>query len=131
MENVIALDSSVLIDHFRAKSREKTFFEQIGRDFRIHCVPAVAKYEVLAGVRDSLLPEWVEVFAKVLFLPLTEPIVMEGRRVAFQLRRNRKQLDMPDILIAATAIVHGLPLATLNRKHFERIDGLKLVLNKE
>ena len=129
MENVSALDSSVLIDHFRSKNRSGTFFARLGRDYRIHCIPAVAEYEVLAGVRDSLLPEWEDVFSKVLFLSLTEPIVMKGRRVAFQLRRDRKQLDVPDILIAATAIVHGLPLA--NRKHFERIDGLKLILHKE
>jgi predicted nucleic acid-binding protein len=31
-----------------------------------------------------------------------------------------------DVLIAATAIVHGLTLATLNRKHFERL-GVDLV----
>jgi len=32
----------------------------------------------------------------------------------------------PDILIAASCISHGLPLATYNREHFERIPGIKL-----
>jgi len=30
------------------------------------------------------------------------------------------------LFIAATAIANGLPLATLNRKHFDPIEGLKL-----
>jgi len=34
---------------------------------------------------------------------------------------------VPDILIAGTAMSHNLPLATLNRKHFERIKDLQLV----
>lgn len=32
-----------------------------------------------------------------------------------------------DLWIAATAIRHSIPLITNNRKHFERIDGLKLI----
>jgi tRNA(fMet)-specific endonuclease VapC len=32
-----------------------------------------------------------------------------------------------DIMIAATALVHGLTLVTHNTKHFENISGLKIV----
>jgi len=34
---------------------------------------------------------------------------------------------MPDIMIAGTALQNNMPLATLNRKHFERISGLKII----
>ena len=39
-------------------------------------------------------------------------------------------LDVPDALIAATAITHNLPLYTLNLKDFRFIEGIKLYLNK-
>ncbi len=130
MANVISLDSSVLIDHFRLRNKGESFYMRLLKNHGIHCISSVAKYEVLAGVKDEHLEHWREEFEKMLFLPLTEPIVMEARDIAFQLRRDRKQLDSPDILIAATAMANGLPLATLNRTHFERIDGLKLVLPK-
>lgn len=42
------------------------------------------------------------------------------------LKRKRKQIDLPDLFIAATAIANDLPL-TLNRKQFNRIDTLKLI----
>jgi predicted nucleic acid-binding protein len=35
-------------------------------------------------------------------------------------------LNLPDALIAATALVHGLPLYTLNRKDFHYIPDLQL-----
>lgn len=59
-------------------------------------------------------------------LPITEEIAdMCGRLIA----RGKKEAAIPeanDALLAATAMAHGLQLATLNRKHFERL-GVELV----
>ncbi len=38
--------------------------------------------------------------------------------------RRTTQLDIPDALIAATALQHQLPLMTRNLRHFERVAGL-------
>ena len=58
-------------------------------------------------------------------LPITEESANEcGRLIA----RGKLQGALPetnDALLAATALVHGLQIATLNRKHFERL-GVKL-----
>jgi len=43
------------------------------------------------------------------------------------LKKKRKQIDIADLFIAATAVAHNLPLATLNEKHFNRIDILNIV----
>lgn len=130
MESVICLDSSLLIEHFRLKDKSKTLYTQLLYSHRIHCISSVAKYEVLAGVRDEHLEHWMAELGRMLFLPLTELCVMEARDISLRMRRKRAQLETSDILIAATAMANGLPLATLNRKHFERIDGLKLVVPK-
>jgi predicted nucleic acid-binding protein len=59
-------------------------------------------------------------------LPITEEIAdICGRLIA----RGQKEGAIPeanDALFAATAMVHGLQLATLNRRHFERL-GVELV----
>ncbi len=44
-----------------------------------------------------------------------------------ELKKKRNLIDTADLLIASTAIAHNIPLATLNRKHFERIEKLALV----
>jgi predicted nucleic acid-binding protein len=44
-----------------------------------------------------------------------------------KLKLKSKQIAIADLFIAATAISNSLPFATLNRKHFDRIDGLLIV----
>ena len=43
------------------------------------------------------------------------------------LKKKRKQIDIADLFIAATAVANHLPFATINRKHFERIDRLNII----
>jgi predicted nucleic acid-binding protein len=43
------------------------------------------------------------------------------------LKRKRKQIDLADLFIAATAMTQNLSIATLNKKHFDRIDGLDII----
>jgi toxin FitB len=51
-------------------------------------------------------------------LPVTEEVAdLCGRFVAVK-RKLAETPDINDMLIAATAVVHGLTLATLNDKHF-------------
>jgi tRNA(fMet)-specific endonuclease VapC len=44
-----------------------------------------------------------------------------------ELKRKRKLIDTADLFIAATAVANNLPFATLNRKHFDRIDELTII----
>lgn len=43
------------------------------------------------------------------------------------LRRRGSLIGTNDLWIAATALVHGMPLVTRNVEHFERVPGLELV----
>ena len=74
MESIISIDSSVLIQHFRAKDKDRTYFEKIHREYDVHCIPSVAMYEVLAGVKDEHMELWEMELNKMLFIPLTERI---------------------------------------------------------
>ena len=47
--------------------------------------------------------------------------------VEANLRKQGKPIEAEDSLIAATAIRNDLNLVTGNTKHFDRIDGLKLI----
>ena len=48
-------------------------------------------------------------------------------RLRFELERQGKPIGTNDLWIAATAIVHGIPLVTNNTGEFTRISGLKVV----
>ena len=51
----------------------------------------------------------------------------QAAEIVAQLKTKRKTIDKPDLFIAATALVHGLALDTLNVKHFIHIEGLTLL----
>ena len=60
-------------------------------------------------------------------LDLTRDIAWRAGQIARQLRASGQTIGDSDILIAATALHHGLPLVTGNSQHFQRIAGLQLI----
>jgi predicted nucleic acid-binding protein len=127
MENGVVVDSSVFIKHWRSKNKKETLLEQLRLQYRRLCVSAIAKYEVLIGVDKKSMNEWYHLFDGITVLAFDDVAIEIARNIFLQLKHENKMIDIIDILIASTAIVNDLPLATYNRNHFERIQGLHLV----
>lgn len=70
---------------------------------------------------------WNNVLQIISVIPFDSSCVDTAVTINQQLKRKRKQIDIADLFIAATAVTHGLPIATLNKKHFERVDELIIV----
>jgi predicted nucleic acid-binding protein len=83
-----------------------------------------------AGRKRDRLEEWLEIRLRREFagriLPVTVEIAELSGRLIAQTKKTAHTADTGDALIAATARVHGLQVATLNRDHFERL-GVELV----
>ncbi|HWR33055.1 MAG TPA: type II toxin-antitoxin system VapC family toxin [Chitinophagaceae bacterium] len=90
-------------------------------------ISAVTKYEIYSGASESQLTFWNNVMQAITVIPFDEISVNIAVTINSNLKRKRKQIDLADLFIAATAIAYNLPLATLNRKHFERIDILNII----
>jgi predicted nucleic acid-binding protein len=82
------------------------------------------------GKRREALDEWllndVAEAYEGRILPVTAAIADLAGRVAAAAKQDGYTVELADVLIAATARVHGLAVVTLNRKHFERL-GVELV----
>ena len=126
MATTVMLDSSVLIEYFRARNKERTLYTEIIGKHEIRSISVIAKMEVLYGVRSELVEYWAAVFATMMVIPFTDNTVAKAHEIVLELQRKNLLLEIGDVMIAATAMVEGVPLATLNRKHFERIEGLVL-----
>ncbi len=70
---------------------------------------------------------WDKFFEQITVLPFNTKAAKLSAKIYQQLKVQNKLVDIPDILIAGTAMSHNLPLATLNRKHFERINDLRVI----
>ncbi|TLM97045.1 type II toxin-antitoxin system VapC family toxin [Hymenobacter jeollabukensis] len=55
-------------------------------------------------------------------LPLDEPVIQQTIRL-----RQQHRIKLPDAIIAATALAHGLPLLTRNTSDFGAVPGLQVL----
>lgn len=85
----------------------------------------MTKYEIYSSATPSQLTFWKSVFKAIKIISLDGLSVDTAVIINSTLKRKRKQIDLADLFIAATAVAHNLPLVTLNRKHFDRIEILK------
>ncbi|MDX2247190.1 MAG: type II toxin-antitoxin system VapC family toxin [Bacteroidia bacterium] len=66
-------------------------------------------------------------FSQISVLPFDSETDAFAVKIFKQLKTRNKLIDIPDILIAATAVKNNMKLATINRKHFDRVGDLELV----
>jgi tRNA(fMet)-specific endonuclease VapC len=124
-DKIILADTSILIDYFRKTDKANSIwiilFDQ-GYDFSIS---AITHYEIYSGATSDQLSFWESVLARTMVLPFNEMVAQAAVDINNSLKR--KQIEMADLFIAATAISNNLSFATLNKKHFDRIEGLHLM----
>jgi predicted nucleic acid-binding protein len=60
-------------------------------------------------------------------IPISEPVARVHAEIWSQLAERGEPIGAHDLWIAATAVAHGLGLATRSPAHFERVPGLRLV----
>ena len=124
---IILVDTSILIDYYRktikANAAWVTLIEK-GYEFSIS---VITKYELYSGATQSQIAFWDSILASISIISFDESCVDTAVQINAVLKQKRKQIDLADLFIAATAMASNLPIATLNKKHFDRIDGLSIV----
>lgn len=126
-KKVVLVDTSILIDLFRKTDKENTVLVSLVRQGYVFCISAITDYEIYTGASFGQIDFWNEFLQKTEVFPFDKSVAKKAVEINFQLKKKRKQIAIPDLFIAATAILHDLPFATLNIKHFERIEGLNII----
>lgn len=112
-------DTDILIDYLRGQPGAARFLES-----KIHSasISVVSVAELYQGVRDGREKKRLsDMISALHVLPLTETIAVK----AGLLRRDYREkcgCGLADCMIAATALEHRIPLATLNTKHFAMLE---------
>lgn len=126
-DKIVLVDTSILIDYYRKTDKNNSTWIVLVRQGYSFAISAVTKYEIYSGATPNQLAFWDSILQAVTVMPLDEATVDTAVATNSALKKKRKQIDLADLFIAATAITNNLPLATLNRKHFDRIDTLRLI----
>lgn len=90
----------------------------------------ITRYEILRGLKAKNATAQLQAFDRFcescLVLPLTDEIVVLAAEIYAALKRRGAPIGDADILIAASAVFHGLEVVTNNEDHFRRIPGLQV-----
>jgi len=127
---VYLLDTDWVIDYFNNKEPTSSKIEEL-RDEGIG-ISIISLAELYEGVLNSKNPEssenlLLEFMSEVSVMELDEGICRIFGELRGKLRKKSLLIDDFDIVIASTAIYHEITLCTNNRKHYDRIEGLKVL----
>lgn len=122
----VLIDTNILIDYFRKTQKRKSLLYRLSEKYQV-LISTVTEFEFLSGFSTAQLNLGVEIIEAYEILPFDSYCAREAANIYRNLKTLNRLITAEDIFIAATAIVHQLPLATLNAKHFERIKELALL----
>lgn len=123
---MVVLDTSVIIDHLRAGGKGALI--QIAREIppQSLAIPMVTVQELYEGESTKNKQKEKDMLATISPLKIL-PYTYETAQKAGEIARDLKRpIELADAAIAATAILNGASLATLNTKDFTGIIGLQL-----
>jgi tRNA(fMet)-specific endonuclease VapC len=126
----VLIDTSVLAD----AERDRRVLDQLPQDAQ-HSISAITVSELLHGVhraasdavriRRQVVVE--ALLAAIEQLPITPRVARLHAQIWAELQARGEIIGAHDLWIAATALAHGLTLATANTGEFERVPALDLL----
>lgn len=126
----VLIDTSVLVN---AERRGQVLDQAIGDQDR--AISVITASELLHGVhraqasavraRRSAFVE--HVISAIEPLPVTTPIARAHAELWAELENDGNLIGAHDLWIAATALSHGMEVATANSRDFGRVPGLNVV----
>ncbi len=121
------VDTDIIIDYLRDVREAIEFIETNIDQIAISSITVAELYQ---GVRDGAERDVLDVFLSAISVLHTD---LSIARNAGLYRRQYKPSHNPglaDCLIAATAVEHGIPLKTLNTKHFPMLEDVDAPYSK-
>ncbi len=123
---MVVVDTSIFIEFLRVKEKTKSNLYRIPDHIRIF-ISAITLYELLMGATNKQKIYDIEALTQdIVVLPFDGVVAKKASEIYLELRHKNKMIEFRDIFIGATSIINNMPLFTLNRKHFDRIKGIKI-----
>lgn len=121
----IVVDTSILIDHLRGGNAWKKIASEIDDDTQLF-VPTIVLFELFSGIstkKPTVVSQIYKLLGNFQRLDLSELI---ARQAGELYRDTKKTLQVPDYIIAASALQVNAIVVTLNQKHFAQIPNINL-----
>lgn len=129
LQRLICLDSSVLIEYFRKGKKENSFLYKLLYTKKTpgFVISGVVKLEIFAGVNEKQKQFWDNLFEDLMIAPFDRKAINEALFIQRELKKKKRNIEIPDLIIASTAKTLNFSLATINESHFSDISGLSII----
>jgi len=121
----ILVDTSIFIDYFRKENKTKTKLYLLRKEGYELTTSSICYFEYMSGSKnrdfDKMLFDNIEVVA------FDKNQAYIASQIFQKLKKKNMLIEFRDILIASSAIAQNISLATLNYRHFNRIDDLNIL----
>jgi predicted nucleic acid-binding protein len=117
-------DTSILVDYLRGVQPARELLRSAVARGEPVAASALSKIELSIGMRAHERAATDALVSALHWIAVDGAIVDRADRLARRYGRSHSGIDAVDYCIAASAIVHGLQLWTLNVRHFPMFEGL-------
>ncbi len=128
----ICLDTDVLIDFLRGKRKIVEMIERLEEEHEL-LTTSINIFELYYGAyrtgKDKNVKAVDELAERLEILKLTEQSAKISGKMLAELESDGRAIDFRDILIAGIVMENDVTLFTGNKRHFQRVKGLKLFEN--
>lgn len=122
---MIVADTDVLIDFLTGKGEAGAVERLLEK--RAIATTVISRFELLSGAKSRKQVERLRQLLEVLpSLVLDDAAADSASGIRQALEKTGSPIGMADSLIAGIVISNGASLLTRNRRHFERVPGIRL-----
>jgi len=124
----VLIDTSIIIEYLRKTHKEKTLFWKIINSYDCY-ISSVTVFELYSGAKEPSHHQALNTVLSYLnIIEFDEEQAKIASSIFQKLKAKNKLIEFRDIFIASSAVNAQIPLATLNKKHFKRIDNIILLV---
>ena len=124
---MILLDTNVLIEILKGTQKTVAYLENLEE---AQALSAVSLMELYYGAFNKAEIKQIDRFASLFEqIPINKAVSIKATELVRDYSKSHN-LDIPDSLIAATALVNHCKLLTYNVKDFRFIRGLELIISQ-
>jgi predicted nucleic acid-binding protein len=117
-------DTSVLVDYLRGVEPARELLRSASEREEVVTASVLTRIELSIGMRSSERRATDALVGALRWLTVDTTVVSQADALARRYARSHSGIDAVDYCVAASALVNGLELWTLNIRHFPMFDGL-------
>lgn len=122
---MILLDTNILIEQVRGNESARSWLSEARRQSGRLVTSALCVTELKGGMRSPERRVIDRLLGLVDIVPVDEAIAHRAGELMRTYRRSHQGIGIADYVIAATALIHGYELATLNIRDFPMFEDLE------